>query len=186
MATEQEKMLKGELYSAADPQLVAQRRQAHNLCQEYNSSCEEEQAQRQHLLSRLLGSLGTNVTIEPPFIVDYGTNIHLGSEVYLNVNCVILDCAQVEIGNGVLLGPGVHLYTATHPLDWQTRQLGLELAQPVGIGSDVWIGGGVIVCPGVTIGDRSVIGAGSVVTHDIPRGVLAVGNPCRVIRQLEA
>lgn len=182
--TEKEKMLLGELYNAADPQLVAEHRWARNLTKELNDSNDDEQIKRQQILTMLFGFVGSNVVIEPPFYCDYGTNIHIGSDVFLNFNCIILDCARVEIGNKVLFGPNVQLYTATHPLDYQIRRTGLELAKPIRIGADVWVGGGSIVCPGVTIGERAVIGAGSVVTKDVPAGVLAVGNPCKVVRAL--
>ena len=122
--------------------------------------------------------------IEPPFFCDYGTNIELGDKVFFNFNCVILDVAKVTIGSNVMFGPAVQIYTATHPMDAEERRSGLEFAKPVRIGNDVWLGGGVIVCPGVTIGDAAVIGAGSVVVRDIPAGVFAAGNPCRVIREI--
>ena len=126
----------------------------------------------------------TDAWIQPPFYCDYGTNISLGAKVCFNFNCVVLDVMPVTIGDNVLFGPAVQLYTATHPINAAERRTGLELAKPITIGSDVWIGGGTIICPGVTIGDRSVIGAGSVVTRSIPADVTAAGNPCRVIRSL--
>lgn len=184
MVTEKEKMLRGELYNAADPQLVMERRRARNLLKAFNDTLDEEQDRRQQLLGELLGALGRNVVIEPPFYCDYGTNITLGDGVFFNFNCVVLDVTPVEIGSNVLFGPSVQIYTATHPVDYRERQTGLEFGKPIHIGSDVWVGGGAIIGPNVTIGDRAVIGAGSVVVKDIPPDVFAAGNPCRVIRAL--
>jgi maltose O-acetyltransferase len=138
---------------------------------------------RRALLSRLVG-YDTDATIELPFSCDYGTNIHLGSRVYLNFNCIILDVAPVRIGHRTLLGPAVQVLTATHPLSAEQRREGWELGKAVCIGADVWIGGGAILCPGVSIGDRSVIGAGSIVTRDVPADVVVAGNPARVLRSL--
>ena len=184
MKTEKEKMLLGELYDASDPTLVLERRRARDLLKELNESRDEEREKRAELLRQLLGRVGHNVWIEPPFYCDYGSNIFLGHNVYFNFNCVVLDPAKVEIGSNVLFGPNVQVYTATHPVDAAQRRMGVEFAKEIKIGSDVWIGGGAIVGPGVTIGDRSVIGAGSVVIRDMPEGVFAAGNPCRVIRPL--
>ncbi len=186
MPTEKEKMLRGELYNAADPQLVAERRRARDLCRELNLSHDAEVELRQRIIAELFGATGANIVIEPPFFCDYGANITLGDNVFFNFNCVILDVAPVVIGSNVLFGPNVQIYTATHPLDAAERRSGLEAARPIQIGADVWIGGSVVINPGVTIGDRSVIGAGSVVTRDVPPDVFAAGNPCRVIRQLES
>ncbi len=185
MPTEKEKMLRGDLYNAADPQLVLERRRARNLIRAYNQSLDEAQEERRRILEELLGGMGDNVAIEPPFYCDYGSNINLGSGVFFNFNCVVLDVAPVTIGSNVLFGPNVQIYTATHPVDYRERQTGLELGKPVTIGSNVWIGGSAIIGPGVTIGDRSVLGAGSVVVKDVPAGVFAAGNPCKVIRALE-
>ncbi len=185
MKTEKEKMLAGDLYNAADPVLTAERRRARDLCKSLNSSADAEQELRAHILSELLGSAGEGVWIEPPFYCDYGSNITLGNKVYFNFNCTILDVMPVVIGDNVFCGPGVQIYTATHPIDAAERRTGLEFAKPIEIGSDVWIGGGAIICPGVKIGPRSVIGAGSVVTRDIPADMVAAGNPCRVIRSLK-
>jgi maltose O-acetyltransferase len=186
MLTEKEKMLRGDLYNAADPQLVAERRRARDLCRELNMSRDEEADRRARIIAELIGVAGANIMIEPPFFCDYGANITLGDTVFFNFNCVILDVAPVTIGSNVLFGPNVQIYTATHPIDAAARRTGLEAARPIRIGSDVWIGGSVVINPGVSIGDRSVIGAGSVVTRDIPPDVFAAGNPCRVIRQLES
>lgn len=132
----------------------------------------------------MFGAIGENVWIEPPFFCDYGQNIRVGANVFFNFNCVVLDVAPVEIGDNVLFGPNVQIYTATHPIDAATRRSGLEFGKPIRIGSDVWVGGSAIFNPGVTVGSRTVIGAGSVVTRDLPDDVFAAGNPCRVIRSL--
>lgn len=177
-------MLAGELYNALDPELTRERQRCRDLCQLFNESREAEQEKRRRLLTELFG-YETDVWIQPPFFCDYGTNISLGKKVYFNFNCVILDVMLVQIGDHVLLGPAVQIYTAVHPLDAETRRGGLEFAKPISIGNDVWIGGGAILCPGVSIGARSVIGAGSVVTRSVPADVFAAGNPCRVIRSLD-
>ena len=183
--TEKEKMLAGEMYDAMDPQLVAERRRARELCKALNDSHDEERELRRRIIHELLGGAGDAVWIEPPFYCDYGTNIALGNNVYFNFNCVILDPAAVSIGDNVMFGPAVQIYTATHPISAAERRMGHEFAQAVEIGSDVWVGGGAIISPGVHIGARSVIGAGSVVTRDIPEDVFAAGSPCRVIRKLD-
>lgn len=183
MKSERMKMLAGELYDPQDPELVVARDRARDLCQALNATREAEQDERRRLLQSLLGSGGDDVWIQPPFFCDYGSNIRLGTKCYLNFNCIFLDVCQIRVGDHTLFGSGVHVYTATHPLD-PVRRREQEFGKPVMIGSDVWIGGGAIICPGVSIGSRSVIGAGSVVTRDIPEGVLAAGNPCRVIREL--
>lgn len=178
-------MVSGELYDASDPQLVTERRKARLLFKQLNDSADDETERRKQILKELIGKAGKDLWIDPPFYCDYGSNINLGNKVFFNFNCTIQDVMPVTIGSNVLLGPNVQLYTATHPLNWQERAKWLEYAKPVTIGSDVWIGGGTIVCPGVSIGDRTVIGAGSVVTKDIPSNVFAAGNPCRVIRPLD-
>lgn len=183
--TEWEKMLGGELYNAMDPELAAARRSARLLTESLNASRDNEVKKRRKLLKELIPNGGQTVWLQPPFYCDYGINIHLGENVFFNFNCVILDVAEVHIGARTLFGPAVQLYTASHPLDAKERANGLELGFPITIGEDVWIGGGAIICPGVTIGDRTVIGAGSVVTKDIPADVFAAGNPCRVVRELE-
>lgn len=182
--TEREKMLAGELYLASDPELTQGRQRARRLTRLYNATTEEEEAARLQLLEELFGSVGKGAFIEPPFRCDYGDNIQAGERFYVNFGCVILDCAPVRIGDDVKFGPSVQLYAAYHPIDALTRIAGPELAAPITIGARVWLGGGVIVCPGVTIGANTTIGAGSVVTKDIPANVIAVGNPCRVIREL--
>lgn len=177
-------MLAGEMYDASDPDLVTERRRARALCAALNASRDDETELRARLVRDLFARAGNGISIEPPFYCDYGGNITLGHRVFFNFNCVILDPAPVTIGDHVLLGPGVQIYTATHPLDAGARRTLLEMAKPVAIASDVWIGGAAVICPGVRIGARSVIGAGSVVTRDIPEDVFAAGNPCRVIRPL--
>lgn len=185
MKTEKEKMLAGELYSALDPQLSFERQHCRDLLKQLNDSREDQPEERVRILAELFGK-ESDAWIQPPFFCDYGTNISLGEKVFFNFNCVVLDVAQVTIGSNVLFGPSVQIYTATHPISAVERRTWLEAAKPITIGSDVWVGGGAIICPGVTIGDRSVIGAGSVVTKDIPADVVAAGNPCRVIRKLES
>ena len=183
MKTEKEKMLAGELYDPLEPQLCRERDRCRDLCLLLNATRENQKEERQRLLAELFGK-ETDAWIQPPFFCDYGTNIVLGTKVFFNFNCVVLDCAKVTIGNNVLFAPSVQIYTATHPISAAERRKWLESAKPITIGSDVWVGGGAIICPGVTIGDRSVIGAGSVVTRDIPSDVIAAGNPARVIREL--
>jgi maltose O-acetyltransferase len=183
MRTEKEKMLAGELYEPLDPELVQARERARDLCHDLNATRERDQNARRTILMQLFGRGGDSVWMEPPFFCDYGSNILLGNRVFFNFNCVILDVCMVKIGEFTLFGPTVQIYTATHPLNADVRRK-KEYAKPIEIGSDVWVGGGAIICPGVRIGSKTVIGAGSVVTKDIPDGVLAVGNPCRVIREI--
>jgi maltose O-acetyltransferase len=183
--SELEKMLAGEPYEALDPELVRRRTLARDLCWDFNATRETQQDERRALLTKLLASGGDTAWIQPPFFCDYGSNIRLGARVYFNFNCVVLDVCEVTIGDCVLFGPAVQIYTATHPLDAAERRL-KEFGKPVSIGADCWIAGGAIILPGVTIGARSVIGAGSVVTRDVPSDVVAAGNPCQVIRVLPA
>ena len=183
MRTEQQKMLAGELYDALDSELVQARERARDLCWDLNATRESEQEVRRRILKELLGSGGDSVWMQPPFFCDYGSNIYLGDRVYFNFNCVILDVCEVRIGDFAFFGPGVQIYAATHPINAQLRRT-QEYGKPVTIGSDVWVGGGAIICPGVTIGSKTVIGAGSVVTKNIPDGVVAAGNPCRIIREI--
>jgi maltose O-acetyltransferase len=184
MRTEKQKMLAGELYDAYDPQLVTERLRARDLLKRLNGCNEGDLEERVKILAELFGA-PTDADIQPPFFCDYGTNITLGKKVFMNFNCVILDVSPVRIGDFVLFGPAVQVYTATHPMSAYARRKGLEAGKAVVIGSEVWVGGGAIICPGVTIGSRSVIGAGSVVTRDVPKDMFAAGNPCRVIRPLE-
>lgn len=185
MKTERQKMLAGEPYRAMDPELVEARLRAREICHEINNLPPRQFDARQPALAASLFGSAAKVTITPPFRCDYGVNIRLGSHVFFNFDCVILDVCLVSIGNDVMFGPSCHLYTAVHPMDKDARRQ-LESGKPVIIGNDVWLGGGVIVCPGVTIGDGAVIGAGSVVTRDVPPGMFAAGNPCRIIRAIEA
>lgn len=183
MNTERDKMLGGELYDPSDPELVAARRRARDLCQALNTTRDAEHDQRRRLLQELFGTGGDSASVQPPFYCDYGFNIELGERVFFNFNCVVLDVCSVRIGAFSLFGPAVQIYTATHPLGAESRRA-RELGKPVQIGSDVWVVGGAIILPGVSIGSRAVIGAGSVVTRDIPDAVFAAGNPCRVIREI--
>jgi len=185
MKTEKEKMLAGELYDALDPQLSEERVRTRMLLKELNDSSEDNPGEREKVLQQLIPGAGTDLWLQPPFFCDYGTNISIGDKVFFNFNCVVLDVARVTIGSRTLFGPNVQIYTATHPLNHLERASGLEYGKPITIGNDVWVGGNVVICPGVRIGDRSVIGAGSVVTKDIPADVIAAGNPCRVIRALK-
>lgn len=182
--TEKEKLQAGELYNGNDKELVAERVAAKKLCAEYNAVTYNDFQKRERLLSRLLAFKGENTWIEANFFCDYGYNIILGDNFYSNHNLVILDCAEVVFGDNVFIGPNCGFYTAGHPLDYKARNFGLEYAKPIKVGSNVWIGGGVSVMPGVTIGDNVVIGGGSVVTKDIPSGVVAVGNPCRPVKDI--
>lgn len=177
-------MLAGELYNALDPHLSEERRRARLLLKQLNDSCDDQTEERTQILRNLLPGAGEGLWLEPPFYCDYGSNIVTGEKVFFNFNCVVLDVALVTIGSRTLFGPNVQIYAATHPVDFEERARGLEYGRAITIGSDVWVGGGVVICPGVTIGDRTVIGAGSVVTRNIPAGVVAAGNPCRVIRSL--
>ena len=167
-----------ELYESFGPDLVAAREHAKDVLRRFNARRDEE------LIRGLFGALGANAWIEPPFFCDYGANIYAGDAFYANTGCIFLDCARIEIGDRVLLGPSVQLLAATHPLDHALRAQGLEYAKPITIDDDAWLGGGAIVLPGVTIGARAVVGAGSVVTKPVPPNTVAVGNPCRVVREL--
>lgn len=183
MATEKEKMLAGEPYDPLDAELVQARERARDLCWDLNATRDCDHEVRRALLRQLFGRGGDSVWMQPPFFCDYGCNIHLGERVFFNFNCVVLDVCPVTIGDFTLFGPAVQVLTATHPLNAELRRT-RESGAPIAIGADVWVGAGAILCPGITIGSKSVIGAGSVVTRDIPAGVLAVGNPCRVVREI--
>ncbi len=179
-------MLAGEPYDAYDPELVRARERARAVCQRLNAlPVHAPASERRALQCELFGVDDLEVEITPPFHCDYGTHIALGRGVYFNVDCVVLDVVRVTIGDRVLFGPAVQLYTATHPLRARERRAGLESGRPIVIGDDAWIGGGAIVLPGVTIGAGAVIGAGSVVTRDVPANALALGNPCRVVRVID-
>jgi maltose O-acetyltransferase len=181
--TERDKMLAGQPYDPLDTDLVAQRARARELCRALNATSEAETDHRRALLRSIFGSGGDTVWMQPPFYCDYGRNIHLGERVFFNFNCVVLDVCPVTIGDFTLFGPSVQIYTPLHPFNAAARRRE-EFGKPVHIGADVWVGGGAIILPGVSIGARSVIGAGSVVTRDVPDDVFAAGNPCRVIRDI--
>ncbi|MDQ3605160.1 MAG: sugar O-acetyltransferase [Gemmatimonadota bacterium] len=183
MKSERQKMLAGELYDPLDPELVAARERARDLCQALNATREAEQEERRRILRELFGAGGDTVWMQPPFFCDYGANIELGERVFFNFNCIVLDVCPVRIGSFTLFGPAVQIYTPMHPFNAELRR-SEEFGKPVEIGSGVWVGGGAIILPGVRIGARAVIGAGSVVTRDIPEGTFAAGNPCRVIREI--
>jgi maltose O-acetyltransferase len=183
MKTERQKMIAGELYDPLDPELVTARERARDLCQALNATREREQAERRRILCDLFGAGGDTVWMQPPFFCDYGANITLGERVFFNFNCVVLDVCPVRIGSFTLFGPGAQVLTAMHPFDAALRRRH-EYGKPVEIGSDVWVGAGALILPGVRIGSRAVIGAGSVVSRDVPDDVFAAGNPCRVIRAI--
>lgn len=180
MTTQKQRMLAGELYTAADAELQADLAANHAWMCRFNDLATTG-AERRDLLRAHFAAVGQHVLIRPPFHCDYGFNITLGDGVFLNFNCVILDVVAVHIGDGTQIGPGVQILTADHPRDPETRAKGLEFGRPITIGKDVWIGGGAIILPGVTVGDGALIGAGSVVTRDVPAGATVVGNPARVL-----
>lgn len=180
--SEKVKMLAGELYRSTDKELVADRRRAQAILARYNAISNGDPDLLLSLLREFMGAVGDGTTIMPLFMCDYGYNIRLGRNVFINYHCVFLDCAPIEIGHDVQIGPSVQLYTAQHPLDPVVRRSGLESARPIRVGHDVWIGGGAVVLPGVTIGARSVVGAGAVVVRDVSPGTVVVGNPARVVR----
>ena len=182
--SEKEKMISGMEYSPLDPRLIFERDKTSRILKRYNQSTFHEMNMRHRLLKKLLHTTG-NFWIKPPFYCDYGYNIYLGKEVMLNYGCVLLDVCPISIGDHTLIGPYTPIYTACHSLDPLKRKQSIEYGKPVVIGQNVWIGGGCIILPGVTIGDNSVIGAGSVVTKDIEANVIAVGNPCKVIKKNE-
>ncbi|MDR1501766.1 MAG: sugar O-acetyltransferase [Prevotella sp.] len=183
--TEKEKAAAGLLYDANnDKDLLQAREKAKEILYDYNLLRPGMQTEKKQMLKSLLGKTGENFIFEPPFFCDYGYNIEIGENFFANMNFVVLDGAKVTIGSNVFIAPGVGIYTAGHPFDVEQRISGLEYAYPVTIGDNVWIGAGVHILPGVTIGDNTVIGAGSIVSKDIPANVLAVGNPCRVIREI--
>ncbi len=184
--TEKQKMLAGELYTAFVPELMEELARSKKLCEEYNRTPREKQEKRQAILDELLGRHGENCFIESNVWFDYGYNTEVGENFYCNHDCVFLDCNKITFGDNVFIAPQCGFYAAGHPLDAMVRRAQLEFAKPITVGSDVWFGGGVKVLPGVTIGDNVVIGAGSVVVHDIPSNSVAVGNPARVIKALPA
>ena len=183
--TNRERMLAGDLYIADDPENARIAKRAMRLCHEYHRAViVDDEGEALALLGQLLGSLGEGAWIRPPLTVDYGENIHVGARTFINNNLTALDVARITIGEDCQIGPNVQLLTLTHPVEPQPRRDKLEAAEPISLGDNVWLGGGVIVCPGVTIGDNSVIGAGSVVTHSLPANVIAVGNPARILRAI--
>ncbi len=182
MQTEKDRMLAGELYAPLDPELVHARERARRLCHDLNTLRGDEQEARR-IATELFGSGGESIWLQPPFYCDYGSNILLGERVFFNFNCVVLDVCEVRVGDFTMFGPAVQIYTATHPMNAERRRQ-QEFGKPIEIGSDVWVGGGAIFCPGVKVGSKSVIGAGSVVTKDVPERVFAAGNPCRVVREI--
>ncbi|MCM3017981.1 maltose acetyltransferase domain-containing protein [Priestia megaterium] len=185
MRTEREKMLNGEMYNPADAQLRRDREHARRQVRIYNETLESEDTKRTELLKDLFGSTGENVYVEPNIRVDYGYNIFVGENFFANFDCVILDICKVSFGDNCLLGPGVHIYTATHPIDPNERNSGKEYAKPIIFGDNVWTGGSSVINSGVTIGDNVVIASGSVVTKDVPNNVVVGGNPAKIIKKLE-
>ena len=183
--TNRERMLAGDLYIADDPENARIAKRAMRLCHEYHRAViVDDEGEALALLGQLLGSLGEGAWIRPPLTVDYGENIHVGARTFINNNLTALDVARITIGEDCQIGPNVQLLTPTHPVEPQPRRDKLEAAEPISLGDNVWLGGGMIVCPGVTIGDNSVIAAGSVVTHSLPANVIAVGNPARILRAI--
>jgi len=176
------KMLAGELYLASDPELEAERLRARELLHRFNAAAPRDEQAAARLLAGLFGAWGEGTMVMAPFRCDYGYNVRIGRNGFVNYDCVFLDCAPITLGDDVQIGPAVQIYTATHPVDAAIRRSGLEYALPVAVGHGSWIGGGSILLPGVTVGANTVIGAGSVVTRDVPAGVVAAGNPCRVLR----
>jgi len=185
MKTEKEKMLAGEIYNPADPELVRDREEARRKVLVYNQTLETEVEKRIQILKDLLGSTGGNIYMQPNIRFDYGYNTYVGENFYANFDCTFLDVCEIRIGDNCMLGPNVHIYTATHPINPFERNSGKEYGKPVNIGDNVWIGGGSIINPGVTIGDNVVIASGSVVTKDVPANVVVGGNPAKIIKQIE-
>ena len=182
--TEKEKMLSQGLYSSHDAELKKDAMRSRRLTRLYNSTTEDEREYRLQLLKELFGSTGEHISVEPPFRCDYGSNTYIGENFYANFDCIILDVAKVFIGDNCLFGPRVCVFTPAHPIDAEVRNTGIEYGKEIHIGNNVWVGGNTVINPGVTIGNNVVIGSGSVVTKDIPDNVVAVGNPCKVIRPI--
>ncbi|KQL34380.1 sugar O-acetyltransferase [Psychrobacillus sp. FJAT-21963] len=185
MISEKEKMLNGELYNPIDPELLREKLTARKLTRLYNQTLETEEDKRTELLKELFGSTGNSLSIEPTLRCDYGYNIHVGENFYANFDCVFLDVCEIRIGDNCFIAPGVHIYTATHPLNAEERVSGVEYGKPVKIGDNVWIGGNSVINPGVTIGNNVVIASGSVVTKDVPANVVVGGNPAKIIMQID-
>lgn len=185
MKTEKEKMLAGELYKATDLELTKERENARRLTRLFNETLETELSERTTLLQELFGSTGQEIYVEPSLRCDYGCNVHVGENFYANFDCVFLDVCEIRIGDNCMMAPGVHIYTATHPLDPTERNSGVEYGKPVTIGDNVWIGGRAVINPGVTIGHNVVIASGAVVVKDVPDNVVVGGNPARIIKEIE-
>lgn len=184
MKSQFERMVSGELYLADDPELATKFKKCQTILYEYNQLRFDEEEKREKLLYQLLGACGENVHINTNFRCDYGINIYIGENFYANYDCIMLDVAPITIGNNVLLGPRVGIYTAGHPLCPKVRATGLEFGKKIKIGDNVWIGANCVIAPGVTVGNNVVIGAGSIVTKDVPDNVIAVGAPCKVLREI--
>lgn len=182
--TEKERMLAGKLYIANDQELRELRHKGLKLLQDFNQANYDAYELRSNILKEMFGQVGKNIHITPPLYVDYGANVYIGNNFYANTDCTFLDVNKITFGNNVMLGPKVAIYTAGHPIDKDVRNTGLEFGLPIKIGDNVWVGGNTIINPGVTIGDNTIIGSGSVVTKDIPADVIAVGNPCKVLRTI--
>ncbi|WP_412988559.1 sugar O-acetyltransferase [Pediococcus siamensis] len=182
--TNKERMLNSQLYVANDPELRRDFKHGRVLTRLFNQTTEEQEAYRRALISKIFGKVGDHAHVEPPFHTDYGINTTIGQNFYANYDCIFIDVGQITIGDNVMFGPRVGLYTAGHPIDPTVRNEGYEYGYPITIGNNVWIGGNVVVNPGVNIGNNVVIGSGSIVTHDIPDNVIAVGNPCRILREI--
>ena len=184
MGRMKDRMLRGELYNGADEEMIADFARAQELLARYNATAHAEQAVRDAILAELLGSMGDGVVIRPPFRCEYGTPVSVGAGTFMNYDCVMLDVAAITIGAACQVATRVQFLTATHPIDPEPRRLGWESGEPIVVGDNVWLGGGAILCPGVTIGDDTVVGAGAVVTRDLPAGVIAVGTPARILREI--
>ena len=178
------KMLAGEMYMASDPELSAAHLRAQAILAKFNATPADSDDERRTLLMELFERIGVGTVLKPTLRCDYGFNIAIGDRTFVNYDCLLLDCNRITIGDEVQIAPGVHIYTATHPIEAAARRSGIEYALPVSIGDGVWLGGRAVVCPGVTIGANTVVGAGSVVTRNLPANVVAAGSPCRIIRQL--
>ena len=182
--TEKEKMISGNMYDPSDNQLTKERHKARLRFQKLNNLNDNSKEERNKLLYDLIPHTGENFCVEPPFQCDYGYNIKVGDNVFMNFNCCILDVCEVIIGNNCMFAPHVQIYTATHPLEFKARNSGKELGKPITIGNNVWIGGGAIICPGVTLGNNVVVGAGSVVTKSFPDDVFIAGNPAKILKTI--
>ena len=185
MGREKERMLAGEAYDPSVPELVADRRHASELCRRYNATAPTESDLRDGLLRALFGAVDGDATVAPPFHCDYGYNVGVGDHFFANYGCVFLDVAPIAFGEDCFLGPGVHVYTASHPIDPEERAAGREFGYPVTVGDDVWIGGRAVITPGVSIGDEAVVAAGAVVVDDVPARTMVGGNPAEVIRRID-